>query len=54
MNVGLAIFFILIVNLGIIAIVFFSIKYFIQYSNQLKRRKSEQQAELDRMNVEDL
>lgn len=54
MHVGLAIFFILIINLGIIAFVFFAIKYFIRYSNQLKRIKSQQQAELDRMNVEDL
>jgi hypothetical protein len=54
MNVGLAIFFILIINLGIIAFLFFTIKYFIRYSIQLKKKKSQQQVELDRMNVEDL
>lgn len=54
MNVGLAIFSILIIYLGIIVFVFFAIKYFIRYSNQLKRKKSQQQVELDRMNVEDL
>ncbi len=54
MNVGLAIFFILVINLSIIAFVFFAIKYFIRYSNQLRRKKSQMQAELDRMNVEDL
>ena len=54
MNVGLAIFLIIIMNLVVISFVFFLIKYFIRYSNQLKRKKSQQQAELDRMNVEDL
>jgi hypothetical protein len=54
MHAGLALIFILIINAGIIALIFFAIKYLINYSHKLKKAKSQQQTELERMNVEDL
>lgn len=54
MKVGLAILFVFMINVGIIVLIFFAIKYFIRYANQLKREKSQQQDELDRMNIDDL
>lgn len=54
MNIGYGIFLILIINIGLFALLFFTIRYFIRYSHQLKNKKTPQQTELDRMNLEDL
>lgn len=54
MHAGLALFFIIMINVGIAAVIFFGIKYLIRYYFRLKRAKSQEQVELDRMNVEDL
>jgi heme/copper-type cytochrome/quinol oxidase subunit 2 len=54
MNVGIALFFILFINIAIFALIFFTIRYFIQYYVRLKNKKSQQQEEIDRMNIEDL
>jgi hypothetical protein len=54
MNAGLALLFILMINVGIAVLIFFVIKYFIRYSFELKNARSQKKSELDRMNIEDL
>ncbi len=44
----------LIIFIGIPIGLFFVIKYFIRYNEQLKRKKNQLQEEIDKMNIEDL
>ncbi|MCR3921276.1 MAG: hypothetical protein NUK65_02010 [Firmicutes bacterium] len=50
----LEMFMSLIFFIGIPVCLFFIVKYFIRYNAQQKRKKTQQQEELDKMNIEDL
>lgn len=39
MNIGYGIFLILFINVGLFALLFFTIRYFIRYSHQFKGKK---------------
>ncbi|AFL99970.1 hypothetical protein Desde_1565 [Desulfitobacterium dehalogenans ATCC 51507] len=43
-----------ILSIAIVVGIFFAIKYFIKYNADLKRGKTQQQEELDRMKIDDL
>jgi uncharacterized membrane-anchored protein YhcB (DUF1043 family) len=43
----------LVIVAGIVGI-FFAIKYFVRYNAKMRKKKSQQQEELDRMKIDDL
>ncbi len=53
-KITLAIIIDLIFIIGVLIVLFFVIRHFIRYNAQLKKKKTQSQEEIDKMNIDDL